>query len=70
MLTLLLLLLLQAGGDWGGGDTRGIAGIAGPMRNGNQGQLVSCNVFGSSNGASDSDIAKCMGEWCCAGCRF
>ncbi|WIA23563.1 hypothetical protein OEZ85_000288 [Tetradesmus obliquus] len=45
-----------AAGDWGGGDTRGIAGIAGPMK----GQLVSCNVFGSSNGATDSDIAKCL----------
>uniref|UniRef100_A0A383V483 Peptidase S8/S53 domain-containing protein n=1 Tax=Tetradesmus obliquus TaxID=3088 RepID=A0A383V483_TETOB len=45
-----------AAGDWGGGDTRGIAGIAGPMK----GQLVSCNVFGSSNGATDSDIGKCL----------
>jgi hypothetical protein len=51
----------QAAGDWGGGDTRGIAGMAGPMRNGNQGQLLSCNVFGNSNSAYDSNIAKCLG---------
>ncbi|WIA38422.1 hypothetical protein OEZ86_001748 [Tetradesmus obliquus] len=37
-------------------DARGIAGVVGPA----YGNLVSCNVFGNGEGASDSDIATCI----------
>ncbi|KAF6256607.1 hypothetical protein COO60DRAFT_1657259 [Scenedesmus sp. NREL 46B-D3] len=37
-------------------DRRGIAGVVGPA----YGNIVSCNVFGDGDGASDSDIAACI----------
>eukprot|EP00775_Hariotina_reticulata_P002403 gene2403-2707_t len=45
-----------AAGAWGGGDTRGIAGLAGPAAN----SIISCNTFGTSKGAAITDIVRCL----------